>query len=68
MVTWEKQAAMIKGCRMIFRRPEVSICEYMMFVNFKYLFETSALLELGLLDSIHSIFDVKFNSIRKCHS
>lgn len=58
----------IKGCKMICIKPEVSICEYIIFVNPKHLFGTSALLELGLLDLIHSIFDVKFKSIRECHS
>lgn len=49
MVIWEKQAVMIKGCKVICIKPEVSICEYIIFVNPKHLFGTSALLELVLL-------------------
>lgn len=67
MVVWEKQPVMRKGCKMICIKP-VSICEYIIFVNHEYLFGTSTLLEIVLLDSIHSIFDVKFTSIRECHS
>lgn len=68
MVIWEKQAVMIKGCKMFCIKPEVSICEHIIFVNPKHLFGTSALLELVLLDLSHSIFDVKFKSITECHS
>lgn len=53
---------------MICKKPEVSICKYTIFVNPKHLFGTSALLELVLLDLSHSIFDVKFKSIRECRS
>lgn len=68
MVIWEKQPVVRKVCKMICIKPEVSICEYIIFVNPKHLFGSSALLELVLLDSIHSICDVKFTSIRECHS
>lgn len=68
MVIWEKQAVMIKGCKMICIKSEVSICGYIIFVNPKHLFGTSALLELVLLDLSHSVFDVKFKFIRECHS
>lgn len=68
MVIWEKRPVMRKVCKMICIKHEVSICEYIIFVNPKHLFGTSALLELVLLDLIHSTFDVKFTSIRECHS
>lgn len=68
MVIWEKRAVMIKGCKMICIKPEVSICEHIIFVNPKHLFGTSALLELVLLDLSHIMFDVKLKFITECHS